>query len=97
MITLINRFEVTGPVAEFERVFDRTSAFFAAQPGFIRHRLLRRTGEAGHYVNVADWEDEQSFRRALELPEFGSHRTALRALSSSDPNLYTPLLERVPS
>ncbi|MGP4001265.1 antibiotic biosynthesis monooxygenase family protein [Streptomyces sp. 8N706] len=95
MITFINRFDVTGSPAEFEQAFDRTSAFFAAQPGFLRHRLLHHVEESGRYVNVADWEDEQSFRRALEQPEFAAHRTALRALSSSEPGLYTPLLERV--
>ncbi|GAA1427798.1 hypothetical protein GCM10009601_39620 [Streptomyces thermospinosisporus] len=97
MITLINRFEVTGAIEEFERAFDRTSAFFAAQPGFVRHRLLRPLDGQGHFVNVADWEDEPSFRRALEQPEFAEHRAALRALSTSDPQLYTPLLERLPS
>ncbi|MET8082269.1 antibiotic biosynthesis monooxygenase family protein [Streptomyces sp. NPDC005303] len=97
VITLINRFEVTGSVEEFERVFDSTSEFFAAQPGFVRHRLLRHVDEPGRYVNVADWEDEPSFRRALQQPEFGAHRTALRALSNSEPNLYTPFPERVPS
>ncbi|MEU4035493.1 antibiotic biosynthesis monooxygenase family protein [Streptomyces collinus] len=97
MITLINRFEVTGPVEEFERAFERTSAFFAAQPGFVRHRLLRHLDRPGRYVNVADWADEPSFRQALRQPEFAAHRAALRALSDSDPELFTPLLERVPS
>ncbi|MFJ9559402.1 antibiotic biosynthesis monooxygenase family protein [Streptomyces fuscichromogenes] len=97
MITLINRFEVTGSVEEFERAFDSTSAFFAAQPGFVRHRLLRHLDRPGHYVNVADWEDEPSFRQALRQPEFAAHRAALRALSGSDPELYTLLLERAPS
>lgn len=95
MIAFINRFEVTGSRAEFEEAFDRTSAFFAAQPGFIRHRLLHHVNDPDLYVNVADWEDEDCFRRALAQPQFAEHRTALRALSSSDPNLYTPLLERV--
>ncbi|MER5466727.1 MULTISPECIES: antibiotic biosynthesis monooxygenase family protein [unclassified Streptomyces] len=95
MITFINRFEVTGPADEFEKAFDATSAFFSAQPGFIAHRLLQHIQEPGRYVNVADWQDEESFRAALARPEFAAHRTALRALSSSDPNLYTPTLERV--
>ncbi|KIE23698.1 antibiotic biosynthesis monooxygenase [Streptomyces sp. MUSC 125] len=97
VITLINWFQLTGPAEEFERAFDSTSAFFAAQPGFVRHRLLRHLDRPGRYVNVADWEDERSFRQALRQPEFAAHRAALRALSDSDPELYTPLLERVPS
>ncbi|MCS0602257.1 antibiotic biosynthesis monooxygenase [Streptomyces sp. LP11] len=97
MITLINRFEVTGSTAEFERAFAATSAFFASRPGFVRHRLLRHLDRPGHYVNVADWEDETSFHQALRQKEFAAHRAALRALSDSDPELYTPLLERVSS
>ncbi|MEV7503802.1 antibiotic biosynthesis monooxygenase family protein [Streptomyces sp. NPDC093018] len=97
MITLINRFEVTGSVEEFEHAFDGTSAFFAAQPGFVRHRLLRHLDRPGHYVNVADWEDTRSFQQALRQPEFAAHRAVLRALSHSDPELYTAHLERVPS
>ncbi|MFE7842127.1 antibiotic biosynthesis monooxygenase family protein [Streptomyces sp. NPDC057474] len=95
MITFINRFDVTGPAAEFEEAFDTTSAFFAAQPGFIRHRLLQHVDAPHLYVNIADWDDQDSFQKALSRPEFAAHRARLRALSSSDPNLYTPLLERV--
>ncbi|MGW4233270.1 antibiotic biosynthesis monooxygenase [Streptomyces sp. NBC_01102] len=95
MITFINRFEVTGPIEEFEAAFEETSAFFAAQPGFVGHRMLKHLNAPGRYVNVADWTDEESFRRALGRPEFAVHRTALQKLGSSEPNIYTPLLERV--
>lgn len=95
MITFINRFHVTGAAEEFEAAFDRTSAFFAAQPGFLGHRLLQHVDEPHLYVNIADWQDQDSFRAALARPEFTAHRTTLRTLSSSDPNLYVPLLERV--
>lgn len=95
MIIFINRFTVTGPTEEFERAFDETSVFFTAQPGFIRHRLMRHTDDPNAYANVAEWEDEQSFRRALQQPGFAAHRAELQALSTSDPNLYTPLYERV--
>jgi heme-degrading monooxygenase HmoA len=94
MITFINRFEVHGPAAEFERAFDRTARFFAAQPGFIRHRLIRHRETPDRYVNIADWRDIESFRRALDQPEFAPHAAALRALCSSDPNLYNPVMER---
>ncbi|WP_438486737.1 antibiotic biosynthesis monooxygenase family protein [Streptomyces sp. S186] len=94
MLTFINRFTVTGTAAEFERAFERTSAFFAAQPGFVRHRLLRHADDPKAYVNVAEWEDRASFRRALEQPGFAEHRDALRALATGEPHLYTTLLER---
>lgn len=94
MITFINRFTVTGPAAEFERAFDETSAFFSAQPGFVRHRLLRHADDPAAYVNVAEWEDRESFEAALRQPEFAGHRAALRALSTGEPNVYTLLYER---
>ncbi|MFF3292005.1 antibiotic biosynthesis monooxygenase family protein [Streptomyces sp. NPDC003023] len=95
MITFINRFHVTGETGAFEEAFDETSAFFAAQPGFVGHRLLQHVEEPHLYVNIADWQDQESFRAALARPEFGAHRARLRTLSSSDPNLYVPLLQRV--
>lgn len=94
MIVFVNRFTVTGPAAEFEQAFARTSEFFGAQPGFIRHRLLKHADEPGAYVNVAEWEDRASFEQALRQPGFAEHRTALRALGTGEPNLYTVLQER---
>ncbi|MGW7416050.1 antibiotic biosynthesis monooxygenase family protein [Streptomyces sp. NPDC054863] len=95
MITFINRFTVTGPAAEFERVFDEASLFFTAQPGFLGHRLVRHTSDPAAYVNIAEWQDEASFQQALRQPGFGAHRAALRALSTSESNLYTGVSARV--
>ncbi|MFJ8888526.1 antibiotic biosynthesis monooxygenase family protein [Streptomyces sp. NPDC102402] len=95
MVTFVNRFSVSGPVEEFERLFEQTSAFFVAQPGFITHRLMRHAEQQGSYVNVAEWEDAESFRRAVTHPDFAPHAAALRTLSASDPNLFTTtVLER---
>ncbi|MFJ5303159.1 antibiotic biosynthesis monooxygenase family protein [Streptomyces sp. NPDC088350] len=47
MITFVNRFGVHGSTVEFERVFDETSQFFSARPGFLRHRLLRHADRPG--------------------------------------------------
>ncbi|MEV6174990.1 antibiotic biosynthesis monooxygenase family protein [Streptomyces sp. NPDC051954] len=94
MVTFINRFTVTGPAEEFERLFDDTSAFFRDRPGFLRHRLLRHTEQPGAYVNIAEWADAEAFRAAVTHPDFAPHAEALRALSTSEPNLYAPVLER---
>ncbi|MFF5448602.1 antibiotic biosynthesis monooxygenase family protein [Streptomyces sp. NPDC012888] len=94
MITFINRFTVHGPAEEFERAFDESSHFFTAQPGFVRHRLMRHHEDPTAYANLAEWEDEESFLNAVRHPEFAAHRAALQALATSDPNLYTPLYER---
>jgi quinol monooxygenase YgiN len=94
VVTFINRFTVTGPAEEFERLFEDTSAFFRDRPGFLRHRLLRHTQQPGAYVNIAEWTDAAAFRAAVTHPDFAPHAAALRALSTSDPNLYAPVLER---
>jgi deoxynogalonate / 12-deoxyaklanonic acid monooxygenase len=94
VVTFINRFTVTGPAEEFERLFDDTSAFFRDRPGFLRHRLLRHTEQPGAYVNIAEWTDAEAFRAAVTHPDFAPHAQALRTLSTSEPNLYAPVLER---
>ncbi|WP_328746832.1 antibiotic biosynthesis monooxygenase [Streptomyces sp. NBC_00285] len=94
MITFVNRFEVHGSVEEFERAFDATSVFFSARPGFLGHRMLRHADQPGRYVNVAEWESRERFEEALAHPEFPPHAKALRVLATSDPNLYTTVLDR---
>ncbi|BCM72037.1 MULTISPECIES: antibiotic biosynthesis monooxygenase [Streptomyces] len=87
-VTLVNKFEVTGPAEQFEEAFAATSAFFAAQPGFIEHTLHRRLDEPASYVNIARWTDNASLRAAVARPEFQPHSAALRALAVSSPELF---------
>jgi heme-degrading monooxygenase HmoA len=93
-VTFINRFTVHGPPEEFARVFARTSEFMERQPGFLEHTLLRQVGERTAYINIAYWSNEESLRRAVTQPEFAAHASALRALSTSEPNLYRLSLRR---
>lgn len=97
MVTFVNKFKVTGPVERFEEAFAETSAFFCAQPGFVSHRLLRHADDPAAYVNVAEWESREAFQQALRQPDFAPHAAALRELSVSEPNLYTPVMERGPA
>jgi monooxygenase len=89
-VTFINRFTVHGSPAEFERVFADTSAFMSRQDGFVAHTLLRHLQEPASYVNIAHWRDVPSFQRAVAQPAFQPHAAAIRALSTSEPNLYAP-------
>ena len=95
-VVFVNRFTVRAPAEEFERTFAETSAFFAAQCGFIRHTLMRHVEKPGAYVNIALWRDASSLRRAVAHPDFAPHAAALRAMSSSDPNLYEVCQHRTP-
>jgi len=92
MVTLINTFTVHGDTAEFERVWQESADFMRARPGFLGYRFGRSTTDAHVYVNVAEWESPEALRAATEGPEFQEHRTRLRALATSTPAVYTPLL-----
>ncbi|MCU1470906.1 MAG: Antibiotic biosynthesis monooxygenase [Glaciihabitans sp.] len=88
-LTLVNRFTVTGSAEEFEKVFAETSEFFAEQPGFIDHTLLRQIDGTNIYVNLAHWSDQSALRAAVSRPEFHPHSAALRALATSEPTLFS--------
>jgi heme-degrading monooxygenase HmoA/uncharacterized protein YndB with AHSA1/START domain len=88
-VTLLNSFTVSGSGEAFERAFHETSAYFAQQPGFIEHSLLKKLDEPGAYVNVARWTDQRSLRQAVARPEFQQHEAALRALAVSSPKLFS--------
>ncbi len=87
-ITLLNSFTVSGSAEEFEKAFHETSAYFAGQPGFIEHSLLKKLDEPRAYVNVARWTDQRSLRQAVAHPDFQSHEAALRSLAVSNPRLF---------
>lgn len=95
-IVFVNRFTVQAEPQYFERVFAETSEYFARQPGFLRHTLIRQVDQAGAYVNIAQWRDEPSLRRAVAHPDFTPHAQALRAISSSDPHIYLVCQHRSP-
>jgi monooxygenase len=90
VVIFVNRFTVHAAPEEFERTFAETSAFMARQDGFLGHSLVRHTEDQHRYVNIAQWRDAESLRNATTDPGFAAHAAALRALSTSEPNLYAP-------
>jgi heme-degrading monooxygenase HmoA len=91
-VTLINSFTVHGDTAEFERAFAATSEFLTGRPGFVEHTLLRHGRDGGSYVNVARWTSAGALRAATAHPDFAEHARALRALATTDPQLFSPRL-----
>jgi len=72
-VTLINRFAVAPERDDaFRALWESTSEYFRAQPGFVSLRLHRAvTGDASHrWVNVATWETEDAYRAAHAGDEF---------------------------
>jgi heme-degrading monooxygenase HmoA len=94
VLVFVNRFAVHGNAEDFERAFQASSEFMCQQPGFLRHCLVRSSRLPEHYVNIAEWEDAASFRRATEHPDFKPHVRELRELASSEPHLCVPVLQR---
>jgi deoxynogalonate / 12-deoxyaklanonic acid monooxygenase len=89
-VTFVNRFTIHASAEEFERTFATTSSFLSRQAGFVRNTLLRSVTGENFYINIADWRDAESFHKAVQDPAFVPHAEALRALSTSEPMLYTP-------
>jgi heme-degrading monooxygenase HmoA len=72
-VTLMNRFAVTPDRDEaFHALWESTSEYFRAQPGFVSLRLHRAVSSEAEYrwVNVATWESEAAFRAAHDTEEF---------------------------
>jgi heme-degrading monooxygenase HmoA len=93
MMVFINRFEVHGSPADFERLFRDTSDFFRRQPGFLSFRLVRSIQHRNSYVNIAEWESADHLRQATSLPEFIEHSAALRAIATTSPDMHEPVYE----
>ncbi|WP_327435124.1 antibiotic biosynthesis monooxygenase family protein [Streptomyces sp. NBC_01236] len=90
----MNAFQVHGSPSEFEREFSNVSECMRAQPGFLHHRLLCSQGADSTYVNVAEWQDEQSLRDALAHPEVIERLRPLAALATGRPTVCRPVLDR---
>lgn len=96
-VTLVNRFHTTVSHEEFSRTFDATSQYFSGRPGFIEHTLHRSAQDEGTYVNIARWRSSSDLKRATEDPEFLPHAQKLRAMATSEPEVFRPLLRRLPT
>jgi long-chain acyl-CoA synthetase len=93
MVILLNRLTVTGDSEKFEEVFAKSSQFMRAQPGFMGHTLVKSLRNPGSYVNIAHWEQAADHIQSVQNPEFMEHITALAAVSASDPDLYSIVME----
>src|SRR6478609_7785311 len=74
-VVLMNGFVVPAERdEEFYALWERTSRYFTAQPGFVSLRLHRAvSADAPHrWINVATWETEQDYRAAHGTDEFRS-------------------------
>jgi long-chain acyl-CoA synthetase len=93
MVILINRFTLSASQEEFEEAFEESAVFMRAQPGFIRHTLVKSLRDPDSYVNIAQWQEAADHIRVVHSPEFQAHVEALAKVATADPDLYSPVLE----
>ncbi|UQU67667.1 antibiotic biosynthesis monooxygenase [Couchioplanes caeruleus] len=93
MVTLVNKFTVTGDDNEFRRVLSEISAYMRDQPGYLDHQLLRSLRRPDVYVETAVWADAQSHRNAVQSEEFRERVKQMAGLATPDADLYAEVGE----
>lgn len=92
MVTLINKFTVSGNAEDFERLWKASSEFMLDQPGFISFRLVRSLADRSVYFNVAEWADAESHIRVMRGPGFQTHLAELATVARAEPSLCEVVL-----
>ncbi len=88
-VTLVNRFHVhSGDIDAFARIWTDIAKYMQKQDGFVNTRFSRSLEDPTDFVNVAIWDDEASFRRALAREEFRRLSQPLAELATSAPELF---------
>jgi long-chain acyl-CoA synthetase len=87
VVTLVNKFTVTGQPEEFEKIWEASSDFMRRQPGFVSFRLVRSLREPNIYINIAEWENAESHQRVMRGEGFQQHIAELGKVSRPDPVL----------
>lgn len=87
MVVFVNKLTLTGSAEDLERVYAHVAEFMRTQPGLIRYQLVRSQKDRGIYFNVAEWEDQASFEKALEEPEFRARLKALGTVIKGEPHI----------
>jgi heme-degrading monooxygenase HmoA len=88
-IIVMNKFNV-GPdeIAEFLKVFAKTTEKFKQQPGFISAQLHRGIAGSSTFVNYVVWESAAHFKQAFNMPEFKSNMASVLPNTVMSPHLF---------
>ena len=92
MAVFVNRLTVTGPTDRFEDLYAQIAAFMQTQPGLVRFMLVRSTKAADVYFNIAEWEDQATFKASIATPEFQKLFAELKPIIVGDPHLSETVL-----
>jgi quinol monooxygenase YgiN len=70
---------LAGRAGELERLLDDLAADAGAADGCLSYLVLRRR-EAGEFVVLAHWRDEDALRRHYRTPAYARYRAAVGEL-----------------
>ncbi len=88
-VTLVNRFHVhSGDIDAFTSIWTAIAKYMEKQDGFVSTRFSRSLDDPTDFVNVAIWDDEASFRKALAREEFRLLSQPIAKLATSAPELF---------
>jgi quinol monooxygenase YgiN len=96
MVIFVNKLTLTGDAGELEKRYEAVAEYMETRPGLIRYVLVRSDKDPGVYFNIAEWTDEESFKRSIKEPEFRARLDALSGLMKGEPHLTVPVFEGGP-
>ncbi|MEU3090295.1 antibiotic biosynthesis monooxygenase family protein [Streptomyces massasporeus] len=70
MVVLLSEFLLESESDGFRDVFEEAAEFFRAQPGYVRHQLVRALHDPLTQVSVSYWENDEAVRSMTARPEF---------------------------
>ncbi|MFE7898048.1 antibiotic biosynthesis monooxygenase family protein [Streptomyces sp. NPDC057424] len=70
MVVLLSEFRLESESEGFRDVFAETAGFFRAQPGYLKHQLVRSLDDPLTQVSVSYWENNEAVRHMAAQPEF---------------------------
>lgn len=69
MVVLLSEFLLDSESEVFGDVFAEAAKFFRAQPGYLRHQLVRAVDDPRTQVSISYWENNEAVRRMTTRPE----------------------------
>ncbi|MFY1583643.1 antibiotic biosynthesis monooxygenase family protein [Micromonospora sp. WMMD734] len=92
MVVFVNKLTLIGAAEDLESRYAKVAEYMRTRPGLVSYVLSRSQKDPSTYYNIAEWTDEESFRKALEEPEFRSRLDRLTGIIKGEPHLTEPVL-----
>ncbi|QKV93066.1 antibiotic biosynthesis monooxygenase [Streptomyces sp. NA02950] len=87
MVVLLSEFRLESESDGFRDVFEESAEFFRAQPGYLKHLLVRALDDPLIHISVSYWENNESVRHMAAQPQFqdiiGKLGTAARHIADT--------------